>query len=693
MTEPLVPRAIGTDVVRLDGWAKVTGTATYAFEHPLPDPAYLHPLQARVARGRISAVDSAEAREIPGVIAVLTHENAPQLASTKDAELAILQGPEVHFRGQFVGAVVAESPEIALHAADLVRVTYEQWEHDADFSAVRDDLYAPAKVNPGIATDTDQGDFDTAYAEAPVQVDITCTTPMQHNNPMEPHTTVAVHDGDALTLYDSTQSVHRVRKTIAGVFGLDPERVRVVAPHVGGGFGAKGMAHAHVVLAAMAAGLVEGRPVKFALSRQQMFPIGGHRTPTVQRVRLGADRDGRLTAISHDAIEHTARIKEFAEQSADPSRHMYAAENRRTTHRLAALDVPVPSWMRAPGECPGMFAAEVAMDELAAACGIDPVELRIRNEPEVDPDSGRPFSSRGLVACLREGARRFGWDQRDPAPAARRENGWLVGTGVASAMYPSGVIPGSVAVIRRSAQGYQVRIGAADLGTGAWTALSQIAADALGVGIDAIDLGIGDTRFPDASVAGGSTGTTSWGSAIVDAAEQFRAKYGEDPEEGDEAEGGTPRNPDRRRFDMRAFGAQFAEVRVREDTGEIRVPRMLAVFAAGRIINPRTARSQFLGGMTMGISMALHEESVLDARFGHVVNQDFAGYHVATNADVGHVAVHWIDEHDPHVNPMGSKGIGEIGIVGAAAAVANAAHHATGRRVRELPLTADRFLA
>ncbi|GAA2785383.1 xanthine dehydrogenase family protein molybdopterin-binding subunit [Saccharopolyspora taberi] len=692
MTHLLEPRVIGTDVARLDGWAKVTGTAAYAFEHPLSNPAHLHPLVSEVARGRITEVDASRARELPGVLAVLTHENAPRLASTEDAELAILQGPEVHFRGELIGAVVAETPEIARHAAELVRITCETWPHDADFFPGRDDLYKPDQVNPFFATDTDQGDFDGAYSASAVRIDATCTTPMEHNNPMEPHTTVAIRDGDGLTLYDSTQGVHPVRRTIAAVFGLDPERVHVVAPHVGGGFGSKGLPHAHVVLAAMAAESTGGRPVKFAVTRQQMFALTGYRTPTVQRVRLGADREGKLNAIAHEVVELTSRIKEFAEQSAEPSRHMYAAANRRTTHRLAALDVPVPSWMRAPGECPGMFAAEVAMDELAAACGIDPIELRVRNEPESDPESGLPFSSRNLVECLREGARRFGWQDRDPAPAARREGGWLVGTGVASSVYPAGVIPGSAALVRRTGDGYEVRIGAADLGTGTWTALSQIAADALGVGLDDIVLRIGDTRFPNASVAGGSTGITGWGSAIVDAVEQFRAKFGTDPDEGDEAEGTTPHNPDRGRFEMRAFGAQFAEVRIREDTGEIRVPRLLGVFAAGRIINPRTARSQFLGGMTMGLSMALHEESVLDPRFGHVVNHDFAGYHVATNADVGDIEVHWLDEHDPHVNPMGSKGIGEIGIVGTAAAIANAAHHATGRRVRDLPMTPDRFL-
>lgn len=693
MTGLLEPHTIGIDHSRLDSRAKVTGTARYAFETSVPDATYLYPLCATIARGEVTGVDATPARALTGVLAVLTHENAPTLASIEDAELAILQSPTINFRGQIIGAVIAETPETARHAASLVHVEYHQQAHDVTLSEDREDLYKPDTVNPAFPTDTEQGEVDDAFAQAPMMVDATYRTPLEHNNPMEPHTTVAVRRDGALTLYDSTQGAHGVRETIAKVFGLAPELVRVVAPHVGGGFGSKGMPHAPVVLAAMATELIaEARPVKFALSRQQMFSLAGYRTPTIQHLRLGADESGQLRAISHDVVEQTSRIKEFAEQTAVCSRTMYAVENRRTTHRLAALDVPVPSWMRAPGECPGMFAAEVAMDELAVACGLDPIELRIRNEPDLDPESGKPFSSRNLVGCLREGARRFGWEHRDPTPAVRRHKGWLVGTGVASSAYPTFVMPGSIAVITRTPGGYLVRIGAADIGTGTWTTLTQIAADALGVDMVDIDLRIGDTVLPHATVAGGSSGITSWGSAIVNAAEAFREKFGNEPADGDEAEGGTPRNPDRDRFAMSAFGAQFAEVWVHEGTGEVRVPRMLGVFAAGQIINPRTARSQFLGGMTMGLSMALHEESVLDRQFGHVVNRDFAQYHVATNADVGDIEVHWLEERDPYVNPMGSKGIGEIGIVGAPAAIANATRHATGTRVRDLPLTPDKFL-
>jgi xanthine dehydrogenase YagR molybdenum-binding subunit len=693
VSELLEPRAIGMPLERLEGRAKVRGTAPYAFEQPVRDPLYLHPVQATIARGRIAAIDTAAAAALRGVVAVLTHENAPRLASDEDKELWVLQSPEIHFRGQFIGAVIAESAEIARHAADLVRVRYEERPHDVVLRANRRDLYAPKTVNPDFATDTNEGDVDAALARAAVTVDQTYTTPMEHNNPMEPHTTVALWAGGELTLYDSTQGVHSVRTTLAPVFGLAPERIRVIAAHVGGGFGSKGTPHAHDVLAGLAAKAVAGRPVKFALTRQQMFSLAGYRTPTIQRIRLGADRDGRLVAIAHDAIEQTARFKEFAEQTAVATRMMYAAPNRRTTHRLAALDVPVPSWMRAPGETPGMFAVEVAMDELAVACGLDAIELRIRNEPETDPESGHPWSGRNLVRCLREGARRFGWDSRDPTPAIRRRDGWLVGTGVASSTYPYYALPGSAAAIHYSRdQRYVVRIGAVDIGTGTRTALTQIAADALGCAVEMIELEIGDTSLPNASVEGGSSGITSWGAAIIAAARAFRQQHGAAPAPGDQSDASMPEDEDAQNLAIHSFGAQFAEVQVHADTGEVRVPRMLGVFSAGRIINPRTARSQFIGGMTMGLSMALHEASIMDRRFGHVINHDFAEYHIAAHADVQDLDAVWLDEVDPHSNPMGSRGIGEIGIVGVAAAIANAAFHATGIRVRDLPLTADKFV-
>jgi len=689
-------REIGADHERRDGPAKVTGTAPYAAEHPFADAAYAHAVQASIARGTITSVDAAAAASVAGVLAVLTHENAERLASAEDRELWVLQSPEVSFRGQFVAVVVADSQEAAREAAELVEVSYDEYEHDVVLRADHPELYTPDTVNPSFPADTQQGDPAAALASAAVRVDAIYTTPAYHNNPMEPHTTVARWDAAAghLTLHDSTQSVHQVRETMASLFGLEAGQVSVIAPHVGGGFGSKGPPHAHNVLACLAARVVPGRDVKLPLTRQMLFSVAGYRTPTIQRVQLGADKDGTLVAITHDVWEQTSRIKEFAEQTAVPTRMMYASAARRTTHRLAPLDVPVPSWMRAPGENPGMYAGECAMDELAIALGLDPVELRIRNEPETDPGTGHPFSTRNLVACLRAGAGRFGWADRDHVPSRKPgPDGLLRGTGVAASTYPVNRLPGSEAAIEVLPDGrFRVSIGAVDLGTGTWTALAQVAADALAVPLDRIDLQIGDTSLPHASVAGGSSGITTWGTAVWEAARALTGTHGHLLPAGASATGQAGQNDAQERYAMHAFGAQFVAVEVDPDTGEIRVPRALGIFAAGRIVNPRTARSQFLGGMTMGLSTALWEQSTLDPLTGHYINHDLAGYHIATCADIRDLQVGWIDEDDPHVNPMGTKGIGEIGIVGTAAAVANAVHNATGIRIRDLPITADKLL-
>ncbi|MGI8452034.1 MAG: xanthine dehydrogenase family protein molybdopterin-binding subunit, partial [Streptosporangiaceae bacterium] len=427
------------------------------------------------------------------------------------------------------------------------------------------------------------------------------------------------------------------------------------------------------------------RPVKVALTRQQMFDVTGYRTPTIQRLRLGADRQGRLTALVHDVVEQSSTLVEFAEQTATPSRVMYAAPALRTTHRLVRLDVPTPSWMRAPGECPGMFALESAMDELAVAAGLDPVELRVRNEPDTEPESGLPFSSRSLVGCLREGARRFGWEHRDPRPGVRQEGRWLIGTGVAASTYPARRRPSQATATVHNG-GFVVRIAAADIGTGARTALTLIAAQALDTSADRVRVELGDSALPPASLAGGSMGTSSWGSAVVKACEDMlkdgRAGHA-DTTEDVQADSGFARH---------AFGAQFAEVRVDPGTGEVRVPRLLGVFAVGRVIDETLARSQLIGGMTMGLGMALMEETEMDEEAGAFLNRDLAQYHVATCADVQDIDAAWISEQDAHLNPMGAKGIGEIGIVGTAAAVANAVYHATGRRIRDLPITPAKLL-
>ncbi|MFN2629200.1 MAG: xanthine dehydrogenase family protein molybdopterin-binding subunit [Gaiellaceae bacterium] len=680
----VLTRLIGAPVDRIEGRAKVAGEATYAFEYHQEHVAYAVIVQSAIAKGTVRAVDPAAALALPGVVAVLSHENAPALASA-EGELAVLQSTEISYRGQIVAAVIADSLETAQQAGQLVQVGYCVAEHDVDLRADHPGLYKPDKVNPNFPTDTEAGDVEQALATAVITVDETYTTPAQHNNPMEPHATIAVWENGGLTLYDSNQGAWRVAETVAEIFGLEASKIRVISRHVGGGFGSKGVPRPHVVLAAMCAQHVQ-RAVKLAVTRQQMFTLTGYRTPTIQRLRLGADPDGRLTVIAHDVIEQTSTVQEFAEQTAVATRMMYASPNRRTTHRLVALNLPTPSWMRAPGECPGMYALESALDELAIACELDPVELRIRNEPEIDPESGNRFSTRNLVACLREGAERFGWSDRDPKPASRRDGRWLRGMGVASSTYPARRAP-STAHARAEADGtFTIRITASDIGTGSRTVLTQIAADALEVPLERVRVDIGDSESGQAMLAGGSMGTSSWGTAVVKACRQLRA--GEMEVSVDTTEDAAADEP----LAKHGFGAQFAEVRVDVDTGEVRVPRLVGVFGCGRIINPKTARSQFIGGMTMGLSMALLEEALLDPQLGAYVNHDLAMYHVATIADIGEIDVAWIDEEDLHVNPMGSKGIGEIGIVGTAAAVANAVYNATGVRVRDLPITPAKLI-
>ncbi len=692
----IADRAVGRPLDRIDGPLKVTGTAPYAYEFPAENVGYVAVVQSTIAKGRIVSIDTSRASALPGVVTVLTHENAIRIASPDDEALRVLQTDAVAYHGQIVAAVVAQTSEIARHATSLISVEYEERPHDVVLRADHPGLYAPEKVNAGFATDSDEGDVEAALAGAAFSIDHTYTTPHYHNNPLEMHATLAAWSDDGVTLHDSNQGPHAIREDVAKAFALQPERVRVISPYVGGGFGSKAFTHPHVILTVMAAKLA-GRPVKYMLSRQQMFSLVGYRTPTIQRMRLATDRDGHLTAIAHEVVEQTSTIEEYAEQTAVATRMMYAAPNRRTTHRLARLDLPTPSIFRAPGETPGMYALESAMDEMAIACGLDPVEFRIRNEPTIDPDTKHPFSSRGLVACLREGARRFGWEGRDPAPRARRDGRWLIGSGVASSTYPTRRRPSQALARVDRAGNYTVLIDASDIGTGTWTALTQIAADALDVPLERVRIEIGDSALPRAPGAGGSMGIVSWGSAIVDAAQKLRARLHDDyggvvPADGLEADGETDSNPEAEHLSMHAFGAQFAEVRVDLDTGEVRVPRLVGVFAVGNIINAKTGRSQLLGGMTMGLSMALHEETVLDPRFGHYANHDLAEYHIAVNADVGEVDVHWIEEHDPHVNPMGAKGIGEIGMTGTAAAIANAVHHATGVRVRDLPIRLDKLL-
>lgn len=690
--------AVGTAHTRVEGRDKVTGAARYAGEVPFADLAHGWLVLSTVARGRIREIDTAPVLELPGVLAVLDHRNAPRvetdytglMGSKPDPTCAVFQHDRVPHLGWPVALVVAETSEQAREAAEALVVHYEQEPHDVDFTGEHPDAYPLDGHMPAVA---EKGDLDAELAASAVVLDAEYTTPEEHHNPMEPHAATARWDGGRLEVVDSNQGATWVVGELASLFSLDPASVRVRSEHVGGGFGSKGV-RAHQVAAVMAATVLQ-RPVRVVLTRRQMFSLAGYRSPTVQRVRLGADAEGRLRALEHRSVSLTSTVHEFVEPSAGVARVMYDADAHHTANRVVRLDVPTPTWMRAPGEAPGSFALEAALDELAEKCGIDPIELRLRNEPDKGPVSGLPFAGRDLPACFREGARRFGWADRDPRPGLRRDGRWLLGTGTAAASFHAGAMPSTATVTAHPDGTFTVRIAAADIGTGARTALTLVAADALRVPPERVRVRIGDSDFGPAMIAGGSMGTRSWAWAVTAAADELRDRLALGT--GIPAEGITVRSDTTAAIgalapaERHSFGAQFAEVAVDVTTGEVRVRRMLGIFAAGRIVNPLTARGQFEGGMVWGISMALHEEAIRDRATGGHVGADLAGYHVATHADVPDIEADWIEDPDPR-DPVGIKGIGEIGIVGAAAAIANAVWHATGVRHRSLPIRPDRVI-
>ncbi|CAB4921674.1 MAG: xanthine dehydrogenase family protein molybdopterin-binding subunit [Rhodococcus sp.] len=682
--------SIGQSIQRTESVDKVTGRARYAAEQPpIAGQVYAWYVPATVPVGTVENVELADGG--PSVHALLWHGNAEKLGDVEDAELHVLQSNSVAYRGQIVAVVLAETLQDARAAAARVQVRYADVRSpDNTLSADHSSLYAPESVNAGFPTDVTVGDPDAALTTAEHVVDNWYSTAPMHNSPMEPHATTAQWSDGVLTVWDSTQAPSGVQGDLATAFGLEPENVRVIAENVGGGFGAKGSTRPNAVLAAMAA-RATGKTVKLVLPRQALFDVVGYRTPTLNHVRLGADSGGRLQAIAHDSFQQTSTIFEFCEQTSESTRHIYASPNRATTHRLASLDVGTPRWMRAPGEAPGMFAVETAIDELATATGIDPIELRIRNEPDVDPASGNPFSSRSVVQCLREGAEKFGWDRRDSTPGRRREGNTLLGMGVATASYPVLISPSTAAARVEQDGTITVSVAASDIGTGARTVLRQIAADALEVDADAVTLELGDSALPKAPGAGGSSGTSSWGWAVTKVCTALRDQGPLQP--GNSAEADTTDDVEAQKELARmAFGAQFAEVAVDVDTAEVRVRRMLGVFGIGKVMNPRLARSQLIGGMTFGLGMALMESGVVDHEFGGFANHDLAEYHIPACADVTDLEAVWIEEVDTELAPMGGKGIGEIGAVGSSAAIGNAVYNATGVRVRDLPITLDKVL-
>jgi len=733
-------KSVGKPVLRRDGRAKVTGQARYSYEVQAAGVAYGVLVTSTIAKGRVLEVDTSEAEKEPGVIGILTPKTAMKLpggakpADSGDRVVQVLQDDRIEFSGQPIALAVADSFERALHAALLVRAREEPEAFtvrmaDELKNAFPHDIKGAAGTQPA---DQLRGDLGPALARADARIDATYETPPEVHNPLEPHATLAVWSGpDKLTVYDASQGIFGVRKKLSKAFGLELKNVRVIAKFVGGGFGCKGSAWSHVLLAAMAAKQLN-RPVKLALTRPQMFGMVGGRPQTRQTISAAAGKDGRLTALRHECTSTTSRFDDFIEPAALVSRHSYACENVETKHRLVRLDIGTPTYMRAPGESSGSFALESAIDELAHELEIDPLELRLKNYAEKDPTEGKPFSSKSLRRCYELAAERFGWDKRAKKPRTSMLDGKLVGVGMATSSYPANYSK-AAATARLSADGtVLVQSGAVDIGGGTYTVMAQVAADALGLPVEQVRFDLGDTEMPEAPRSGGSQTAASVASAVEAACKQLREKLGRlavadaqsalqglSPESIDcrdgklwsgdrseplaaiakraggtvEAEGHVAPEPSRSQFSLHSFGAQFAEVHVDPDLGEVRVTRLVGAFAAGRILNTMLARSQFIGGMVWGIGMALHEHAVYDAKLGRIMSRDLADYHLPTHADVVHIDPIFLPhEPDEHVDPAGVKGIGEIGITGAAAAIANAVFNATGKRVRTLPITVDKLL-
>lgn len=710
---------VGKPMDRIDGPAKTTGTAKYAYEHTLPNTAWGAVIGATIALGRIRSMDLSAARAAPGVIAVLADRTD---LPSDGGNTALPNGfprdlPAISFFGQPIGLVVAESLEQAQAAARLIQVDYET----AIGRYSMEDNLASADPEPKTAMipNTKRGDIDAAMAGAAISLDETYITPHQFPHAIEPHAITANWVGDKLELHSCQQLLKWAMATLPQALGLSLDQIRIFAPFIGGGFGGKTGVGAEVLLAAMAAREI-GRPVKVALTRRQVSQIVHHRPSAHQRIRIGCTVDGRMTAMGHDSIVSQKPGRAFIEPVPLGSISLYAGEARSFTTACVALDLPAAGAVRAPGEAIGTLALEVAMDEMAERLGMDPIDFRKLNEPDADPHRGTPFSTRQLIRCYDEGAKRFGWSQRSPTPGARREGDWLIGHGMAAAARVN-FLSESAARVRLEADGRAViESDMTDIGTGTYTILAQIAGDLLGLAIDQVEVRLGDSALPAGAGSGGSFGAASSGASVAlachDIVAELARRMGAEPDELTLQDGhATARNrrvpivellngesievvgtikpgKNSRAFSQAAHGAQFAEVAVSAITGEVRVRRMTGVFDCGRILNAKTARSQALGGMIWGIGYALHEEALVDPRSGAFVTQDLAEYHIASHADAPPIEVHFVEDSDRHANPLGVKGLGELGNAGAGAAVANAIYNAVGARIRSYPITPDKLL-
>ncbi len=714
-------KVVGKAVNRIDGALKTTGTAPYAYERhdAAPNAAYGYVVGAGIAKGRIARIDLAAARSAPGVLAIVTAANAGKLGKGSKNTARLLAGPGIEHYHQAVALVVAETFEQARAAAQLVHVDYVSSTGQFDLAALKDGAKPPKANAQSGPSHTAVGDFSGAYQAAPVTLDVTYTTPDQSHAMMEPHASIASWQGDSVTVWTSNQMIAWGAGDLAQTLGLPKDKVRLISPFVGGGFGGKLFVRADALLAALGARAAK-RPVKVALQRPLMFNNTTHRPATIQRIRLGAQADGQLTAIAHESWSGDLPGG-GPETAVNQTRLLYAGANRMTAMRLAVLDLPEGNAMRAPGEAPGLMALEIAMDEMAERLKLDPIEFRVRNDTQVDPEKPtRPFSQRHLVECLRTGAERFGWSRRNPQPGQMVEGPWRIGLGVAAGLR-NNLVMKSGARVRLDAQGLvTVETDMTDIGTGSYTVIAQTAAEMMGVPLEQVVVKLGDSTFPVSAGSGGQWGANSATAGVYAACVKLRelvakkaglsspdvvfadgqvragersVRLGEVAgAQGLVAEDTMEYGDLDKKYQQSTFAAHFVEVGVDAWTGEVRVRRMLAVCAAGRILNPKSARSQVIGAMTMGVGAALMEHLAVDKRRGFFVNHDLAGYEVPVHADIPHQEVVFLDETDPISSPMKAKGVGELGLCGVAAAIANAVYHATGVRVRDYPITLDKLI-
>jgi xanthine dehydrogenase YagR molybdenum-binding subunit len=723
---------IGKPIDRIDAHLKVTGAARYAAEFHVPNAVHAVLVQSTIAAGSITGFDLKQAQGMPGVLAIITPDNAGRLSYPEKVPQAVrgplLQSKDILFNGQHIAVVVAETLEQAQAAATAVRVSYARGEAATSMDAMLGQAYVPKNFRNGQRSpDSNRGDPDGTFNSGAVKLDATYITPIEHHNPMEPHATIAAWDGGKLTVWTATQGIVGAQATLAGQFGIDKNDVRVICPYLGAGFGSKGNTWPPATLAALAARTVR-RPVKLVLSRAQMYTSNGYRPRTVQRLRLAADINGSLISIRHDGITSMSQptLGEFAEPVALATEMLYACPNVAITHRLVALHAALPTYMRAPGEASGVYALESAMDEMAVALKMDPIEFRLRNHADTDPHENKPFASKALRACYEQGAAAFGWNRRSAEPRSMRDGSALIGWGVATSTYPTNRQPASVKVRMDRDGGVVVQCATQDIGTGTYTVMTQVASDALGIPVSRIRFELGDSRFPPAPVSGGSQTVASVApsvqaacAALIEKIKDLAAGNGQSRDslsvrdglvigaggkipvskliEKDghgfiEAEASTKPGEEKQKYSMHAFGAQFAEVRVDPDLGTIRVSRWVGAFDAGVVLNAKTARSQLIGGITYGIGMALLEETLVDGETGRIVNTNVAEYLMPVNADVPDIQTILVQNNEANSNPLGAKGIGELPMVGVAAAIANAVYHATGVRVRKVPIRIEDVL-